>query len=225
MLSPWVTSVFAPAAAFCTSPIFAALVALVPPLATLLMALPPALMPPLVTLGPPAMVKPSLFTTVLPVVRLPEAPKLIASASLTVRVSVPATTPMLPSVRVPVLPPTTLTVSPSLRSNALPLSPTKVSGVLAWSFAALMASLMLFAPVPPMLLMVVVPSAFTALLPPKIAWLASAIALIWPPFTASVLPEAMLPAAKPLILLLAPSIFTPPTFTVSKVTSLAVATV
>ena len=90
--------------------------------------------------------------------------------------------------------------------------------------AAAIASLMLFLPVPPMLLMVVVPSAFTVLLPPKIAWLASAIALIWPPFTASVLPEAMLPAAKPLILLLVPSIFTPPTFTVSKVTSLAVAT-
>ena len=100
------------------------------------------------------MVKPSLFTTVLPVVRLPEVPKLMASASFTVRVSVPATTPMLLSVSLPVLPPLTLTVSPNLRSNALPLSPAKVSGLLAWSFAALIASLMLLAPVPPMLALV-----------------------------------------------------------------------
>ena len=46
----------------------------------------------------------------------------------------------------------------------------------------------------------------------------------WLPFTASVLPAPMSPAAKPLILLVAPSIFTSPTFTVSKLTSLAVAT-
>ena len=91
--------------------------------------------------------------------------------------------------------------------------------------AAAIASLILSLPVPPMLLMVVVPSAFTLLLPPKMAWLASAMALIWPPFTASVLPAAILPPIKPLILLVVLSIFTPPTFTVLKLTSLAVATV
>ena len=150
MFSPSFTSVFAPAAAFCTSPILAALVAVSPPLATLVMALPPASMPPAVTLGPLMMVKPSLFTFVLPMAMLPLLPKSMASASFTVSVSVPATTPMLPSVRVPVLPPFTLTVSPNLRLTGVPLSPAKVSGLLAWSFAALMASLMLPLPVPPM---------------------------------------------------------------------------
>ena len=69
-LVPAFTSVFAPAAAFCTSPILAALVAVSPPLATLVMALLPALMPPVVTLGPLAMVKPVLSSLLSPAVML-----------------------------------------------------------------------------------------------------------------------------------------------------------
>ena len=91
-------------------------------------------MPADVTLGPPVMVSPLVFTSVLPIVTLPVAPRLISFASFTVSVSVPsATTPMFPSVSVPAAPPTMLTVSPSLRSTSVPLSPAKVSGLLALS--------------------------------------------------------------------------------------------
>ena len=66
-LLPALTSVFAAAAAVCTSPIFAALVTVVPPLATLAICLPPALTPPVfVILGPPLIVKPSLFKVLSP---------------------------------------------------------------------------------------------------------------------------------------------------------------
>ena len=66
-LLPAFTSVFAAAAAFCTSPIFAALFTVVPPLATLVICLPPALTPPVfVILGPPLIVKPLLFKVLSP---------------------------------------------------------------------------------------------------------------------------------------------------------------
>ena len=94
LLLDW-TCVLASAAALSNWLTFTASVAAVPA-ATLVMALLPALIPAAVTLGPPVMVKPLLFTTVLPAVRLPEEPRLIFSANLMDKVSLPlASTPIL----------------------------------------------------------------------------------------------------------------------------------
>ena len=53
-----------------TSPIFAALVVVVPPLATFVICLLPALIPAVVTLGPPVIVKPVVSNLLAPVVTL-----------------------------------------------------------------------------------------------------------------------------------------------------------
>ena len=118
-----------------TSPILAALLSVLPPLATLVICLLPASIPVLVTLGPLAMVRPLLFTVVLPVFRLPALPKSTFCASFTrnVLLALSATTPMLLSVSVPVAPPFTLSVVPSLRSTVVPLSPSNLSGLAAWA--------------------------------------------------------------------------------------------
>ena len=133
VFAPCFTTVLAAAAAFLTSPILAALLSVVPPLATLVIGLLPALMPALVMLGPPVMATPSSFIVVLPVCRLPAVPKLMFCASFRRKVLLllSATTPILLSVSVPVAPPLTLSVLPSLRSTVVPLSPSNFSGLAA----------------------------------------------------------------------------------------------
>ena len=133
VFAPCFTTVLAAAAACLTSPILAALLSVVPPLATLVIGLLPALMPVLVMLGPLVMATPSLFTVVLPVCRLPVAPKLMFCASFRRKVllDLSATTPILLSVSMPVAPPLTLSVLPSLRSTVVPLSPSNLSGLAA----------------------------------------------------------------------------------------------
>ncbi|GAA5632783.1 hypothetical protein Acal02_03441 [Acinetobacter calcoaceticus] len=69
MFLPASTSVFAAAAALSNWSLLTASVPSVPS-ATLVILLPPASMPSLVTLGPPAMVIPSVFITVSPAVTL-----------------------------------------------------------------------------------------------------------------------------------------------------------
>jgi len=113
------------------SPIFAAFSSLFtsvrrPPLNTPLICWSPASIPLVVKLGPPAMVRPSLLTSVSPVFTLPSAPRLTFSASFTTRPPVSsASTPILAVVRSLVAPPVILRVWPSLRV-AIPVSPVKV---------------------------------------------------------------------------------------------------
>ena len=112
MLSPWVTVVLAAAAAAFTSPIFAALVAVSPPLATLVMGLLPASMPsPLMVTGPAVML-------VKPV-------RVLFSSTLR---------PSEPAVVVMLLSPFTAKVSPSFFASVVELlSPVKVKPLLAIS--------------------------------------------------------------------------------------------
>ncbi len=90
MLVPPATTVLAAAAAFCTSSILAALVGVVPPLATLVMGWLPALMPPLVMLGLLAIGVPALSTKVRPFgpMRVPPAVTLPAKLMLSARLKV-----------------------------------------------------------------------------------------------------------------------------------------
>ena len=83
-----------------------------------------------------ATVMPLLSIWVAPVFTLPLLPKSMfwASLILSVLVAASATTPMLPSVRVPVAPPFTFRVEPSLRSTLVPLSPAKVRGLMTSAF-------------------------------------------------------------------------------------------
>ena len=125
------------------------------PAATPVILLPAASIPDLVTLGPPAIVKPSLLMVVSPAfkpsfVKATLSPTFTPSLFITVspaftlstfmsfanlisNLSLPsATTPMLPSESLvaSVSPPTTLTVSPNLRVTLVPVSPAKVNGIL-----------------------------------------------------------------------------------------------
>ena len=86
-----------------------------PPLATPVICLFPALIPSFTIFGPPVIVTPSVFITVLPVVTLV---RLLSSlANLTFSVFIPSdTTPILLSLNLDtsVTPPTTLVCAPSL---------------------------------------------------------------------------------------------------------------
>ena len=112
------------------------------PAPTFLITLPPLFKPSAVKLTVclpvGAMVTPSLFTLVSPVVTLPVAPRLIFSASLIFKVFVAlsATTAMLFSVKSPVAPPLIFKVVPSLRVTSAPVSPAKVKGLATSSFKA-----------------------------------------------------------------------------------------
>ena len=157
MLSPWVTSVFAPAAAFCTSPIFAALVAVVPPLATLLITLPPALMPAVVMLTGSGAVPPTgvAACTVTPaplmVVVLPAASVVTTlvnvgfSFMLTVTVVLPAASCSTRVNRLSLL--VASVVLPATIANSLPnlcvtgLAPPAATGALALTLIPLSATL------------------------------------------------------------------------------------
>lgn len=86
-------------------------------------------MPVVVILGPFSIVKPLVFTLVLPVVTEPSSPKLTSLASLTINVSSPfITTPILLSVNVIVsAPPLIFKVSSNLRVSFVPASSAKLS--------------------------------------------------------------------------------------------------
>ena len=108
------------------------------PAARLVILLFAASMPALVTLGPPEMVKPALLITVLPMVTLPAAPKLMLGLSLIATPAAVASVVMLVS-------PITATASPNFLIPVVPLSPLKVRPVLSIaslaSTPALMSSL------------------------------------------------------------------------------------
>ena len=121
-----------------TSPMFAALVVVLPPLATPVIVLLPLFKPFLVKatvlLEPPVILTPFLFTVVGPVLTLPSVPRSISLASFTAsELSVVlATTPILFSVKLAaVAPPLTFKVWLKVRLTVtVVLSPLKLSGVL-----------------------------------------------------------------------------------------------
>ena len=158
------------------------------PSRTLVITALPASIPPRVTLGPPVIVKPLVFTVVLPAV-----------TEVTSRSSFVATVYSSPPAAF--LPFVTFTFLPS----------TTVVCFAAVAFTALIASSTVLAPVPPMSLEVTLPLPSTAALPPNTFATLVATLCNWPPLTASLLVAETSPAATLVIFLspaLIPSFFT-----------------